>query len=199
MNKLSFITSIAILGVLSAVQSAEAILFVDVFDNGFNQTKFVFSGSDLAMFNDSIFLGFSGWLDLSDYVDSSIDNVQFTSFVSNTTSITANEDTRSINNLFIDHDATGVSGDDFGIGVDGVSALSFSDGDIVSWSGEIVINQSFIPFIVGSHIPTGFSPGGLELQLNVSSISVPFEFSPTIGLILSLGLFGTHYAWKKRR
>ena len=199
MNKLFFATSIAILGVLSVAQSAKAVLFINISDNGFNQTRFAFSGSAVATSNSFISTGLTTWSNLSDYVDPSINNVQFNSFVSNTTSIIANGDTRSIDNLYIDHDNTGTTGDDFGIGVDGASDLTFLSGDTVSWSGDIVLNQTFTPFILGTHTPTGFSPGGLDLQLNVSTTSVPFEFSSTMGLVLSLGLFSTHYCWKKRK
>ncbi len=38
----------------------------------------------------------------------------------------------------------------------------------------------------------------LNLEFSSSTAAVPFEFSPGLGLVMTLGLFGSHHLWKRR-
>lgn len=75
----------------------------------------------------------------------------------------------------------------------GVIDFSSDNSDLITWLGN-----SRTSFNVGDNFSVASNFGrSYSIQASATT-SVPFEFSPTTGLILSLGLFSTHYIGKKR-
>lgn len=60
---------------------------------------------------------------------------------------------------------------------------------------ELSLSQGFSSI----EIRTDGNPGIAFSNLNFDrASSVPFEFSPGLGLVMTLGLFGSHHLWKRR-
>lgn len=199
---------IAALGVVGFGQSAQAILFVDIFDNGSDQTRWVFSGSAVAggsgFFEDGIDLASDdAWQNIGNYTTRN--DVEDAALISNSATLTIEGITRAIDLPYIDNDS-GTNADDFGVGVAGSTDFTFVAGNTISWTGQLITDIS-INDLSETPLPVTFNTdnyggtsGVLDLQVNIGgSASVPFEFSPSTGIILSLGLFGAHYGWRKKQ
>ena len=172
-NRGLVVSAVAIL-FLALAPAAKASLIVDITGvAGSGETTWTFSGSTTA-----VGTGFfddgndprndATWQNIGNYTN--INDLRLTN-VSGFASLTIAGATRSIDLVYIDDDP--ITEDDFGVGVSGTSDFSFSDGDLVSWTGSLTaigidlnnINLAGIPVtLFGSQYG---SNGNLALQVNI--------------------------------
>lgn len=191
---LTLITATAIGLSLGVVETAQASLLVNVTGTpGSGQTIWVFSGSSTASSNGVFGLTPSDspeeWRNVGDYVaDTSLNGI-FISPSSGSASITNSQETRSISLIGIDYDGNSSSSnnDDFGIGVAN-QPLNIITGDLVSWTGTLLLPLDITQFKLGTYGPAqGGAIGGLtDIQLTFKSVP---ESTSIIGLLVA-GTFG---------
>jgi len=191
---LTLITATAIGLSLGVVETAQASLLVNVTGTpGSGQTIWVFSGSSTASSNGVFGLTPSDspeeWRNVGDYVaDTSLNEISI-SPSSGSASITNSQETRSISLIGIDYDGNSSSSnnDDFGIGVAN-QPLNIITGDLVSWTGTLLLPLDITQFKLGTYGPAqGGAIGGLtDIQLTFKSVP---ESTSIIGLLVA-GTFG---------
>ncbi|GAL94167.1 MAG: PEP-CTERM sorting domain-containing protein [Microcystis wesenbergii TW10] len=191
---LTLITATAIGLSLGVVETAQASLLVNVTGTaGSGQTIWVFSGSSTASSNGVFGLtpGDSPeeWRNVGDYVADTLLNAISISPSSGSASITNSQETRSISLIGIDYDGNSSSSnnDDFGIGVAN-QPLNIITGDLVSWTGTLLLPLDITQFKLGTYGPAqGGAIGGLtDIQLTFKSVP---ESTGIIGLLVA-GTFG---------
>ena len=191
---LTLITATAIGLSLGVVETAQASLLVNVTGTaGSGQTIWVFSGSSTASSNGVFGLtpGDSPeeWRNVGDYVADTLLNAISISPSSGSASITNSQETRSISLIGIDYDGNSSSSnnDDFGIGVAN-QPLNIITGDLVSWTGTLLLPLDITQFKLGTYGPAqGGAIGGLtDIQLTFKSVP---ESTSIIGLLVA-GTFG---------
>lgn len=191
---LTLITATAIGLSLGVVETAQASLLVNVTGTaGSGQTVWVFSGSSTAS-SDGVF-GLTPsdspeeWRNVGDYVADTLLNAISISPSSGSASITNSQETRSISLIGIDYDGNSSSSnnDDFGIGVAN-QPLNIITGDLVSWTGTLLLPLDITQFKLGTYGPAqGGAIGGLtDIQLTFKSVP---ESTSIIGLLVA-GTFG---------
>lgn len=191
---LTLITATAIGLSLGVVETAQASLLVNVTGTaGSGQTIWVFSGSSTAS-SDGVFGLTPGdspeeWRNVGDYVADTLLNGISISPSSGSASITNSQETRSISLIGIDYDGNSSSSnnDDFGIGVAN-QPLNIITGDLVSWTGTLLLPLDITQFKLGTYGPAqGGAIGGLtDIQLTFKSVP---ESTSIIGLLVA-GTFG---------
>lgn len=191
---LTLITATAIGLSLGVVETAQASLLVNVTGTaGSGQTIWVFSGSSTAS-SDGVFgLAPSDfpeeWRNVGDYVADTSLNAISISPSSGSASITNSQETRSISLIGIDYDGNSSSSnnDDFGIGVADQS-LNIIAGDVVSWTGTLLLPLDITQFKLGTYGPaqSGAIGGLTDIQLTLQSVP---ESTSIIGLLVA-GTFG---------
>lgn len=191
---LTLITATAIGLSLGVVETAQASLLVNVTGTpGSGQTIWVFSGSSTASSNGVFGLTPSDspeeWRNVGDYVADTLLNGISISPSSGSASITNSQETRSISLIGIDYDGNSSSSnnDDFGIGVAN-QPLNIITGDLVSWTGTLLLPLDITQFKLGTYGPAqGGAIGGLtDIQLTFKSVP---ESTSIIGLLVA-GTFG---------
>lgn len=192
--QLTLITATAIGLSLGVVETAQASLLVNVTGTaGSGQTIWVFSGSSTAS-SDGVFgLAPSDspeeWRNVGDYVADTSLNAISISPSSGSASITNSQETRSISLIGIDYDGNSSSSnnDDFGIGVADQS-LNIIAGDVVSWTGTLLLPLDITQFKLGTYGPaqSGAIGGLTDIQLTLQSVP---ESTSIIGLLVA-GTFG---------
>ncbi len=198
MKKLKKVLSYLLVGMVG-INSANAALVVDITGvNGSEETLWTFSGSATAgnngFFEDGDDLAFQdAWQNIGNYTTEN--DLEITQ-VSGLATLSIGATTRNIDLAYIDGDA--VSGDDFGVGVDGTTNFTFSAGDLISWTGALTVagidlndlNESGLPITFNSN-NYGGAANTLDLNLNIgqpiSNVPVPAAVwlfgSGLIGLI----------------
>ena len=191
---LTLITATAIGLSLGVVETAQASLLVNVTGTaGSGQTIWVFSGSSTASSNGVFGLtpGDSPeeWRNVGDYVADTSLNAISISPSSGSASITNSQETRSISLIGIDYDGNSSSSnnDDFGIGVAN-QPLNIITGDLVSWTGTLLLPLDITQFKLGTYGPAqdGAIGGLTDIQLTLQSVP---ESTSIIGLLVA-GTFG---------
>lgn len=200
MKKFKSILNVSIISVLITVgytKTAEAILNIDVMGTpGSGSSTWTFSGSstinEAGSLRTSAVNGFNG-----------VDSIQFVNFISDvsiqdvlfnatggSTILTVGSNTANITTLFLDQDGDAI-GDDIGLRVD--SPFTTTVGEVISWSGTQTYNIDLNQLNEGSFSNPSGSAGFVsdgEATLNISSVQVPFELSPTLGLLMIGGIWG---------
>lgn len=174
--------------VLTAAQS-HAALIVDITGiSGSGETTWTFSGSDTAggggSFEDNANLANNDyWEDLAEFTTAS--DLELTPS-SGSATLTIDGVTRNIDVGYVDDG--GVGSDNFGVGIDGSGNFSFSLGDLVSWTGSIVV-----PIDINAFSPTpatlttsnyAGTAGTLDLEVNIGGVAA----TPEPGTLSLLGL-----------
>ncbi len=170
--------------VFAGSQTAESALIIDITGTpGLGQSTWKFSGSatvtsGFGYFEQSgdIVLR-EAWVNVGNYTTvNDFDASKGSVILGGSANVSVNGNTRGIRYGYIDDDASsGVYRDEFGVGIDGASDLTFTMGDTISWIGEILTNIDINSF---DEIPLPFSfsssnfgdTGTLDLTVNVSSV-----------------------------
>lgn len=187
---------------LCTASAANATLMVNITDAGGGATLWQFSGSSVAAslrtFDNDVTVSFAAvWTD----IPVNLTNINDLDAVvsSGVATVTINQDSRTIDSVYIDDDGDVAQADEFGIGVSGTSLFPFASGDTVSWTGSVTVNS----ISIGDFLTTGFSTsefgtvdGALDLTVVIGQ---PLQVSePGTLAILGLGFVGLGFARRKR-
>lgn len=179
---------VIMIGLLVA-PAAQAALILTISNAGGGNTLWTFSGNDIAGnggldFDDDTNInntdaGGSHW-DLADF-SIGLNDTQVAP-ISTSALLTIGAETRGIDDAYIDTDG-GL--DDIGVGVTGTTNFAFSAGDLVSWTGSMIVGIDISNLIPGSYSSSTYGgvPGTLDLEVTV----VP---EPTTAMLMMMGLAG---------
>ncbi|MEO0423270.1 MAG: PEP-CTERM sorting domain-containing protein [Pseudomonadota bacterium] len=182
--------------------ASQAGLVVDITgDAGSGQTVWTFSGSTSAagsgFFDDGNNLGNNDtWQDLINYTAAG--DLEITS-VSGDAELTIAGTTRAIDLAYVDNDGSNTDQDDFGVGVAGSGDFHFDDGDLVSWSGMLIVDLDINNISLAGN-PVSITTaeygdyGHLALTINIGQMAIP---EPATMPLVLFGLRGLAYARRR--
>lgn len=183
--------------------SAQAVMVLDIVENGPSSTIWRFSGSAVAGNNGFFENGTNladddTWQNLGDFTTvNDFENQN----VNGVATLTIGTNTRQIDLAYIDNDGPLFALDDIGVGVSGNTVFNFSAGDEVSWDGSLVVNGIGLDDLSERTLPIVFTTsnyGGLDNTLAFSlRIAAPVPVPTALIMILS-GLAGLGWVGRRR-
>lgn len=196
-----------------AGSTAQAALVVDITGTpGDGQTKLTFSGSSIArafgFFEPDDTVGFgSAWLNLGDFANSAFlsDPVQLIGKAE----INIEGKVQSIDAVEVRNSEFGdfSANDGLGIGVDGGDRFEFLAGEMISWSGSVMLEGLDIDsFNTGGQATSSFftsnfggTEDALDLELNIRPDEISAVPLPAGGVLLLSGLAGVAVLRRRRK
>lgn len=189
--------SAIIMSTVAYAQASQAVMFVDVSGvSGSGTTSWTFSGSTTSAtngFQQGIFFGID-----DQFLEPSVATQTYLPTSGSASYTFDGTETRSISGLFLDS-----SNDTLWVRSAPASQELFP-GDEMAWSGSLEIPIDFNLMIEGTYQNNATcatwcsGPGVLELNIGSASTSVPFEFSPTLGILAIGSVFGISRLLKRR-
>lgn len=203
-----------VLGACLAASSANAALLLEISGTpGAGTTTWTFSGSAVAngsgSFSSNLTFDLSEqWHDVGNYTDLDLFSVPDDGgSISGVATLSVGATTLGIDSVFVDSDAGGL--DDFAVGVSGGTDLAFIAGDLVSWTGTLIVAGIDLNRLDASPLPATFNSsnfgdvrGVLDLTLTITeATAVPLPAGAPLALtgMAVLGLASRRRARSERR
>lgn len=180
--------------------AANAGLMLNIFENTNNDVTFEFSGSDIVTQGTTNYARNGFWFgDITDNIYSGTSGAKNALTDSFSAENTAQVTSSTLNDIYLN----GGLGHELGIRLATSSILtSASNGDLITWSGEVTLDLDFSDFMSGTWTGNSLNAAGSdELLLRdgytivIGEMAIP---EPASIMLLGLGLAGIGFSRKKK-